>query len=133
MNINEIIECWNKDANIDDYHLDNESISTPKLHAKYLSLLLEAKKKLVVLSEKYNRLKQLKTKYYYGKLSKEELEECGWEPYQFIKPIKAELDNILGGDTELSTINTKIDLVKIDINTIESIIQKIYSRFIDDN
>ena len=128
MNINEIIECWNKDANIDDYHLDNESISTPKLHAKYLSLLLEAKKKLVVLSEKYNRLKQLKTKYYYGKLSKEELEECGWEPYQFIKPIKAELDNILAGDPELSSINTKIDLVKIDINTIESIIQQINQR-----
>ena len=56
------------------------------------------------------------------------MEECGWEPYQFIKPIKAELDNILGGDTELSTINTKIDLVKIDINTIESIIQQINQR-----
>lgn len=128
MDINEIIENWNTDANIDDYHLDNESISTPKLHAKYLNILLEAKKKLVVLNSKYYRLKEIKTRYYYGKLSKTELEELGWQPYQFIKPIKSELDNILSGDVELSNINTKIELVKIDITTIESIMYQINQR-----
>jgi len=128
MNINEILLLWEEDAIIDDNHLNTESLMIPKLHAKYLRLLLDAKKKLVVLTEKFHQIKQLKTKYYYGKLTKEELSELGWEPYQFIKPIKTELDNILNGDVELSTINTKIDLVKIDINTIEAIIYQINQR-----
>jgi len=128
MNINEILELWDADAIIDDNHLNRESLYIPVLHAKYLRLLLDAKKKLAVLNEKFNKLKQLKTKYYYGKLTREELEELKWEPYQFIKPIKSELDNILAGDDDLSNIATKIELVKIDINTLEAIIYQINQR-----
>lgn len=128
MNINEILDLWEKDSIIDDTHLNRESLNIPALHAKYLRLLLDAKKKVAVLNEKYNKLKQLKTKYYYGKLTREELEELGWEPYQFIKPIKSELDNILLGDVDLANIYTKIELVKIDITTLEAILVQINQR-----
>ena len=48
MNINEILELWDADAIIDDNHLNRESLYIPVLHAKYLRLLLDAKKKLAV-------------------------------------------------------------------------------------
>ena len=38
MNLETLNEMWAKDAPLDDEKLDNDSLSIPKLHAKYLRL-----------------------------------------------------------------------------------------------
>ena len=46
MTLNEILEMWEKESQIDALNLDRASIDSAKLHAKYLSMLSIAKLKL---------------------------------------------------------------------------------------
>jgi len=43
--LEEILEMWETDSQIDDNHLDQSSSNSPKLHSKYIRLLAEAKLK----------------------------------------------------------------------------------------
>lgn len=128
MNLNEIHEEWERDCQIDDNHLGEESTSTPKLHAKYLKLLINTKLKHTKLKADYNLLRKNKFKYYRGELSREELSTLGWEPWQYNKPLKNEMDEFLQGDEDLITSNTKIDYLESMIYTLESILNQIKAR-----
>ena len=75
MNIDEIQDEWEKDSYIDDNFLGETATKAPKLHAKYLKLLVGVKLKHTKLSSDYNILRKNKFRYYRGELSREELIE----------------------------------------------------------
>ena len=43
LTLEQILDNWKKDCEIDDVELDKSSRDTPKLHAKYVELLSQAK------------------------------------------------------------------------------------------
>lgn len=128
MTLDDIQAEWDKDCQIDDNYLGENSTATPKLHAKYIRLLVNARLKLTKLQSEYNILRKNKFRYYRGELSREELNELGWPQWQGIKPLKNEMDEFLTGDDDLNKIKMRIDYIEIMIYTLESIMGQIKSR-----
>jgi hypothetical protein len=128
MNIEQIQDMWEADAEIDDNYLGEHATKTPKLHAKYIKLLVGVKLKHTKLSSDYNMLRKAKFRYYRGELSREELTDLGWAQWQGVKPLKNEMDEFLQGDTELNTLRVKIDYLETMIYLLESILTQIKAR-----
>lgn len=128
MNIEQLQEMWDADCQIDDNFLGENSTATPKLHAKYVKLLVNVKLKHTKLSSDYNILRKNKFRYYRGELSRDELTELGWSQWQGVKPLKNEMDEFLTGDSELNTMKVKIEYLETMIYYLESILGQIKAR-----
>ena len=119
---------WDADCQIDDNYLGEQSTATPKLHAKYVRLLVNIKLKHTKLQSDYNMLRKAKFRYYRGELSRDELEAVGWVQWQGIKPLKNEMDEFLTGDTDLNTMKVKLDYLETMIYFLESVLGQIKAR-----
>lgn len=128
MNIEEILQEWDIDSEMDDNHIDNESIKVPKLHAKYIRHLIQAKLKNTKIQNEFNLLKKTKFRYYRGELSREELTELNWQQWQGVKPMKNEMEQFLDGDTDLNNIKVKIEYLNSMVYLLESILGQIKAR-----
>lgn len=128
MTLDEIQDMWAVDAEIDDNYLGETTVATPKLHAKYVRLLMNVKLKLSKLQSDYNQLRKNKFRYYRGELSRDELSQLGWEQWQGVKPLKNEMDEFLNGDSELNTVKLRIQYIEAMIYLLESILQQIKAR-----
>lgn len=127
MKTDELIQEWEKDSEIDRTELGKESLKIPQLHSKYLKEFYGAKSMYVKLTADYKRLYKLKHQYYQGVLSKEELDQLGWEP-QPLKILKTDIPVYLESDTDLQTIQQKLQLVEDKIGIIENIIKTLNNR-----
>jgi len=128
MKLDEILDMWEVDSSIDDNHLGEASTTTPKLHAKYIKLLVQAKLRQTKLNIDFNSLRKTKFRYYRGELSREELAELKWDQWQYNKPLKAEMEEFLKGDDDLSAIQTRIDYIDTMVYALESIMTQIKAR-----
>ena len=99
LNLDEIMENWAVDIEPDHTEPGRELLKISKLHSKYL----KASSRHVMLSKKANfdylEMKTLKWEYYTGKLSQEELDEHGWEPFQF--SLKSDLAYYMDKDKDI--------------------------------
>lgn len=57
-----------------------------------------------------------------------ELINRGWEPYQYTKPLKNEMEEILKGDEDLTKLQMKLDYVDATVYALESIMNQIKAR-----
>lgn len=125
-----ILDMWQEDCVIDNTKLDITSRDTPKLHAKYLQMLAEAKlmKKRAEFTQK-NLLKD-KWLYYNGKMDEEQLQEKGWEPDPFngLRILKGEMDYYYDSDPEIQQSEEKIEYWKTVIDTLTDIIDNLKWR-----
>ena len=128
MNIEEIQTMWEQDSIIDDNHLGEASTETAKVHSKYIKLMVGVKIKLTKYRADYNLLRKNKFRYYRGEMSREELAELGWQPYQLIKPLKNEMDEFLQGDQDLIALTTKIEYLETMGYLLEGILGQIKAR-----
>lgn len=128
MNIEQLQDTWDKDCEIDDNYLGEHATKTPKLHAKYIKILIGVKLKYTKLQSEYNLLRKSKFRYYRGELSRDELTEYGWEQWQGVKPMKNEMDEFLTGDSDLNTLEVKIKYLETMIYLLESILGQIKAR-----
>jgi len=128
MKLSEIQESWTKDCKIDQLNLGPESTKTPELHSKYLNILSNSKLQLRKAEADYYRLRRTKIKYYRGELTREELEEHGWNQYQGLKPLKNEMDDVLQCDEEMIKQQDKIDYIKAVLYQLEQILRSLNSR-----
>ena len=128
MNIEQLQEAWDIDCQIDDNYLGETTTATPKLHAKYLKLLVNVKLKHTKLQSDYNLLRKNKFRLYRGELSRDELTNLGWEQWQGVKPLKNEMDEFLTGDEDLNSVEVKLKYLDTMIYLLESILQQIKAR-----
>jgi hypothetical protein len=128
MTLDEMQQMWEADCQIDDNYLGENATITPKLHAKYVKLLVNTKLKHTKLQADYLLLRKNKFRYFRGELSREELSDLGWSQWQGIKPLKNEMDEFLQGDTELVTMKVKIDYLETMIYFLESVLGQIKAR-----
>lgn len=128
MNIEQLQDMWEADCEIDDNYLGEHATKTPKLHAKYVKLLVGVKLKHTKLQSDYNMLRKAKFRYYRGELGREELQDLGWAQWQGVKPLKNEMDEFLTGDEDLNTMKVKIEYLETMIYLLESILGQLKSR-----
>jgi len=100
-----IIENWTKDSEVDSTDPGKEILRIPLLHNKYNKFLtlhnLSAKK----AGYEYAKVKKVKWVYYNGKMSQDELDKYGWEPFQFV--LKSDINVYLDGDDDLNKLARK--------------------------
>lgn len=128
MTLDDIQNEWDKDCEIDDNYLGETAVATPKLHAKYVRILMGVKLKQTKLTSDYNMLRKSKFRYYRGESTRDELEERGWQQWQGTKPLKNEMDEFLIGDSDLNTLKVKIEYLDTMIYLLESILGQIKAR-----
>lgn len=127
MNLNDIRLMVNNDMKMDETELDIESMKTPQLHNKYLILFTDEKLILGKLQSDMNVLKRKKWLYYTGKMSKEELDNEGWESFD-LNILKTDIDKFLESDNDIITIKNKLLLQQEKVNYLESVIKIINYR-----
>jgi c-di-GMP-related signal transduction protein len=130
LELNAILTMWEEDCKINDMKLDDASRETPTLHAKYLRLLSEAKLQLKRTEFKQKSLLKEKWLYYNGKMSREELEEKGWDPDPFngLKVMKGEMEHYYDSDPEIQKSEELIEYWKTTRDTLIDIVDHIKWR-----
>tara|TARA_B110000503_G_scaffold143576_1_gene245965 strand:+ start:1663 stop:2115 length:453 start_codon:yes stop_codon:yes gene_type:complete len=131
MTIDDIIEMWKRDAEIEEMNLDESSRLTPKLHAKYLELLTVSKLQLKRKDMQQKILLRDKWLYYTGVMEKSEMDERGWDYNPFKgarKPLKSDLGYFYDSDPDLQKSQAGIDYIQSTIETLESIMTNITWR-----
>jgi len=127
MKLEEIHAEWSKDSKINPLDLANESLNTPKLHGKYLQILSGERLKLKKLREEKKSLSLTKTEYFLGRLSKDELNQLGWEPF-YLKLLKQDVPTYLEADKEIVRLNLTIGMQEEKVDVLQDIIKTIGNR-----
>ena len=124
--IEELLEMWRKDCDIDRTEPGKELINIPKLHSKYLNILSRHRLLSKESEFKYNKMKKLKWEYYTGKLDDDQLRQYGWEPFPYV--LKSEITTYLESDEDINkyiaqkTVNDEI------VELCQSIMKELNSR-----
>jgi hypothetical protein len=125
-NLEQILKHWEKDAEIDQTEPGKELIRIPTLHSKYLGILIKHKIAAKKAHFDYLRMRKIRLDYYAGRLSQEELEEYGWEPFQFV--LKTDLNAYLEADNDLIKLLEKKVYHEESVSLIESIMNELKQR-----
>ena len=127
VSIDEIRTMAEKDMKLDPSSLDSESLITPQIHNKYLSILLDERLTLKRYESTLKILKKNKWLYYSGKMSEEQTKELQWEPFE-LSLLRVDLDKFIESDQEVITLTNKVELYNEKIMYLESIIKIIANR-----
>lgn len=98
--LDELLEEWRKDSDIDRTEPGKALLDIPKLHSKYLNILSKHRLLAKEAEFKYNKWKKLKWEYYTGKLDDDDLQKYGWEPFPFV--LKSDITTYLESDEDLN-------------------------------
>lgn len=125
-NLEQILKYWETDSVMDQTEPSKELLRIPILHSKYLNILTKHK----IASKKahfdYLRMRKIKWEYFTGKMSKEELDEYGWEPFQFA--LKSDINTYLEADADLIKLLEKKVYHEESISVIESVMSELKNR-----
>lgn len=125
-NLEQILDFWKKDVEIDQTEPGKELLNIPKLHSKYLQILTKHKIASKKANFDYLRMRKVKWEYYTGKMSKEELEQYGWEQFQFT--LKSDISTYLESDKDLIKLLEKKVYHEEVVSVIESIMNELKQR-----
>jgi len=129
-NIEDILEEWKTDSEIDQLRLDESSRQTASLHAKYLEMLTKTKLEKKYHESQLDIMFKKKWLYYSGKMDVDEVQRHGWnpDPTDGLKVLKGDMEYFYRSDDDLQKINAKIDLAQTIIETLEEIINTLRWR-----
>lgn len=121
----ELLKMWEEDASIDKTALDSASVDVPKLHHKYLSILMDLKAKKIAIYHKLDALKKDKELYYSGQATAAEYKE---KPFDLKLKTKAGIDKHVNTDPEVVTLEQRIEYINILLEGLNHILEQIKWR-----
>jgi hypothetical protein len=127
MKLEEILDMWSVDCNVDRTELGEEALKLPKMHSKYLRAYSEERLTLRKMEEDRKQLVLTKHDYYRGVLPDEDLKAFGWEPFR-MSILKSDIPMRLEADQDVVKINLRIAMQQEKVNTLEAIIKSISNR-----
>lgn len=125
-NLEKILKMWEDDAVIDQTEPSKELLKIPVYHSKYLKILTAHKVASKKAHYDYLRMKKIKWEYFTGKLSKDELEQHGWEPFQFA--LKSDISTYMEADSDLIRLLEKKVYHDECVSVIEAIMNELKQR-----
>lgn len=124
--LEQVLKLWESDVVIDQTEPSKELLKIPMYHSKYLAILTKHR----IASKKahfdYLRMRKVKWEYFTGKMSQEELEEYGWEPFQFA--LKSDITTYLEADKDLIKLLEKKVYHEEVVSVLESIMNELKQR-----
>lgn len=127
MKTDEIVKLWKEDAKINKNELDDEASKIAYLHGKYWKIYLDEKKVLKARKEKHKQLRKLKLEYFQGKLSKEELDENGWEQFPNIV-LRQDLEIYMDADKDIIKSILMIANQEDKVDFLKDILKSLHNR-----
>jgi hypothetical protein len=131
MDIQEILDNWERDGVIDQFKLDDTTIKNAALHSKYLSLITVAKIKKKQNKLEYDILLKNKWLYYNGKLSQAQIDSFGWayDPFNGLnKPLKGDMNYYYNADPDIQKFQAEIEYHTVVVDTLKEILDTIRWR-----
>lgn len=130
MTLEQILEMWKTDSQIDDLRLDEASKKTIQLHSKYLELVTVNKLQLKKRQFEFKILLKNKWLWYNGKLTKDQIDDLGWEydALNGLKILKGEMDYYYDADPHIQESQSRIEYLKTLVETLEEIMGNIRWR-----
>lgn len=98
--LEELLEMWRKDSDIDRTEPGKALLDIPKLHSKYLNILSRHRLLAKESEFKLNKIRRLKWEYYTGKLDESQLKDYGWQPFPYV--LKSEITTYLDSDDDIN-------------------------------
>lgn len=127
MTFEELQDEWDKDSTLNSTNIGEESIKTPKLHAKYLRIYSKEKMKLISLQHKYKILRGEKKEFFINP-TKEVMQEKNWKIPERGKILKSDIESFLDIDPEILELELKIGVQQEKVEYLKSILQSINGR-----
>ena len=124
--LEELLEMWHKDSEIDRTEPGKALLEIPKLHSKYLNILSHHRLLAKESEFKYNKMKKLKWEYYTGKMDDVALKHYGWEPFPYI--LKSDITTYLESDDDLNKFLANKILHNEIVEVCQSIMKELNSR-----
>lgn len=127
MNIEQIVNEWNKDCKIDETELGSESAKIPQVHNKYLKIYMGERIALFRLKSETKKIKRSLLEYYLGELDQEELDQLGRQQF-YKKLLKNEVDVYIESDDMMIEANLRLGMQDEKVAYLDSIIKNINNR-----
>ena len=127
MEIEEIMELWNTDTNVDRTELGDESLKIPKLHSKYYNILIKERLTLRKYLEDMKKLKLDKYEFF-TQGPNEETKDKGWRLPPKGMILKGDIPMYMDADQDVIDLTLKIGLQQEKVDLLESIIKTIINR-----
>lgn len=127
MKIEEILELWKEDSNIDKTEPGEEALKISKLHHKYFQILSSER---LSLRKAESDLKKLRLDKYefYTQGPNEETQEKGWKLPSKGLILKSDIPMYMEADDDIINLSLKIGLQQEKVEVLESIIKSIMNR-----
>jgi hypothetical protein len=124
--LEELLEMWRKDAQIDRTQPNVELINIPQLHSKYLTIMSKHRLQSKEAEFKFNKYKKIKWEYYTGKMDDDELKKYGWEPFPFV--LKSDITTYFDSDEDLNKLSASKIMHDEIVDVCQSIMKELNSR-----
>ena len=124
----ELQSQWAEDCKLDELDLGSESTRTPVLHSKYVTLLSNSKLQLRKAVADLKLLENVKSDYYRGELSKEELAQLGWEPWRKNAVLRSDMRDQLDSDPDVIKQQDKVYYLETTVDFLDRVLRSLNSR-----
>jgi len=121
----ELLEMWSEDAPIDKINLDTAAVDIPKLHHKYLSILMDIKSKKIAFTHRLEELKKDKEIYYSGQATSEVYRD---KPFDLKLKTKGGIEKHVNTDPEVIGLLQKLEYMDVLIEGVNHILTQIQWR-----
>lgn len=127
VNIESLMKEWSQDSIVDSTAMEKELLKISHLHSKYLNIMSYHRHLVRKMETDYKMMKGLREDYYQGHLTKEELEERGWEPMQHVLT-NPQIARKLETDSELNKLLLKKIAHEEIVSYCESVLKSLNNR-----
>jgi len=127
MKLEELLEEWEKDSDIDRTELGEEALKIPKLHHKYFQFFVAEKIHLRSLESKMKEL-HLDKHEFYTQGHTEETRSLGWKLPAKGMILKSDIPMYMDADQDIIKLSLKIGLQNEKIALLDSIIKTLNNR-----
>lgn len=124
--LEDLMNLWERDSKVDSTEPGKEVIRVPVLHNKYLKILSQHNLALKKAQMDLSKMRKVKWMYYNGKLTQEELQKYGWEPFPFT--LKADLGTYMDADDDIQRLKAKTFLHEECVAYCTSVLKELNNR-----
>ena len=121
----ELLSMWEQDSPIDKMNLDQAAVDIPKLHHKYLTVLMDIKSKKIAFVHKLDDLKKEKELYYSGQATSDVYKE---KPFDLRLKTKSGVEKHVNTDPEVIKLSQRIEYMDVLIEGVNHIMTQIQWR-----
>lgn len=127
MKIEDILEQWKEDSEIDRTELGDEALKIPKLHHKYFQIYVQ--EKLTLRSQEADMKKLKLEKYeFFTQGHTEQTRSLNWELPARGLILKTDIPMYMDADKDLIKLSLKIGIQQEKLELLESIIKSLTNR-----